>query len=68
VGAVIINNTDYKLQCRFFGQNRILLFNKSATCFIYRFAGITVPIPRISKEEMIWLPYWSQILNLTMCY
>ena len=51
VGVVIINNTDYKLKCRFFGQNRILLLKKSATCFIYRFAGITGPIPRISKEE-----------------
>jgi len=34
-----------------FGQNRILLFNKSATCFSYHFAGITGSIPRISKEE-----------------
>jgi len=34
-----------------FGQNRFLLFNKSATCFSYCFAGITGLIPRISKEE-----------------
>jgi hypothetical protein len=50
VGVIIINNTDYKLKCRFFGQNRILSFNKPATYFSYHFAGITEPIPRISKE------------------
>ena len=68
VGVVIINNTDYKLKCTFL----VITEFYHLTNQLHVSATVLQPslgrFQEYQRKKMIQLPYWSEILNLTMCF